>query len=85
MTTHIVDVRSKLEYKLGHVKGAINIPVQLVGDESKLEGIKKDDNIIVYCASGGRSAVAVRTLQSKGYSRVTNGINKAQTEKLLQQ
>ena len=79
----IIDVRSKLEYKLGHVKDAINIPVQSIGDSEKLADIKKNDEIIVYCASGGRSAMAAHILASKGYKNIKNGINKAQTERLL--
>jgi rhodanese-related sulfurtransferase len=83
MTQIIIDVRSKLEYKLGHVKDAINIPVQSIGDSEKLADIGKNDEIIVYCASGGRSAMAAHMLTSKGYKNIKNGINKAQTEKLL--
>lgn len=79
----IIDVRSKLEYKLGHVKDAINIPVQSIGDSEKLADIKKNDEIIVYCASGGRSAMAAHILAPKGYKNIKNGINKAQTERLL--
>ena len=83
MSRIIIDVRSKLEYKLGHVKDAVNIPVQSIGDSEKLAGVGKNDEVIVYCASGGRSAMAAHILASKGYKNVKNGINKAQTERLL--
>ena len=85
MTTHVIDVRSKLEYKMGHVKEAIHIPLQSIKDDTKLNDIAKSDEVIVYCASGGRSSMAVQALKKKGYTRVTNGVNKSQTERLLEQ
>lgn len=82
MSRVIIDVRSKLEYKMGHVKEAINIPVQSLQGHAKLESVTTNDEVIVYCASGARSAMAAQILQSQGYKNVVNGINKAQTERL---
>jgi rhodanese-related sulfurtransferase len=68
----IVDVRSKAEFSGGHVKGAINIPVNVLNNH--LEQLKdKDKTIITCCASGMRSASAKSILQSHGYKNVYNG------------
>lgn len=60
----IVDVRTSEEYNSGHVVGAINIPYDTI---DKNTGLDKDKYIFVYCASGGRSAVAYDTLKNLGY------------------
>lgn len=67
----IVDVRSPAEYKQGHVKGAINLPLNELGKH--LSKIKKDATIITCCASGMRSASAKSTLKTNGYNTVYNG------------
>lgn len=72
--THVIDVRSRLEFLFGHVPGAVCIPVQKVGEESLTQrGIPTDASILVYCASGSRSAIAVATLKRAGYRRVVDG------------
>ena len=61
----IVDVRTKEEYETGHIKDAINIPVDnIVENANKLE---KGKTIIVYCKSGKRSATAATTLKGLGF------------------
>lgn len=67
----IIDVRTKGEFQGGHIKGAINIPLQSL--ESNLSKIKKDKPVITCCASGMRSASATSLLKSKGYAEVYNG------------
>ena len=67
----LVDVRSPGEFAGGHLDGAVNIPVDQLG--ARLGALwAKDKPIIVYCASGARSAMAKRTLQGKGYASVRN-------------
>ena len=67
----IVDVRTPGEFKGGHIKGSINIPLQSLDKEMK----KLDSNktIITCCASGMRSASAKGLLKSKGFNEVHNG------------
>ena len=60
----IVDVRTKEEYDTGHVKDAINIPVDTINDKVELD---KNKTIIVYCRSGKRSATAKQKLVDLGY------------------
>jgi phage shock protein E len=68
----ILDVRSKGEYDGGHIKGSINIPVDVLSNNlNKLKD--KSKTIITCCASGMRSAVAKNTLKAKGYAAVYNG------------
>lgn len=67
----IIDVRTKGEYQGGHIKGSVNIPLQVL--ESNLSKIRKDKPVITCCASGMRSASAKSILKSKGYTEVYNG------------
>jgi len=73
----IVDVREPLEYKLGHVKGAINIPPsQIIAGAEKLKEVPKDTEIVLYCVSGSRSNVSMGYLRDLGFTNLVNGINK---------
>ncbi|GIV32923.1 MAG: sulfurtransferase [Chitinophagales bacterium] len=66
----IVDVRSPEEFRTGHVKGSLNIPLSNL--ERSLSKLKRNKPVIVCCASGMRSAQAKSILQSKGFERVYN-------------
>ncbi|MEP6794723.1 MAG: rhodanese-like domain-containing protein [Saprospiraceae bacterium] len=68
----ILDVRTKSEYASGHIKGSVNIPLeQLSSVPDKLKD--KNKPVITCCASGIRSASAMRFLKSNGYTNVQNG------------
>ncbi len=68
----ILDVRSKAEFSGGHIKGAINIPVNVLNQHlGQLED--KNKTIITCCASGMRSASAKNILKSNGYTSLHNG------------
>lgn len=68
----IVDVRTPGEYKSGHIDGSLNIPLdKLHANVSMLK--KKNKPVITCCASGMRSASAVRLLKSAGIEEVYNG------------
>lgn len=70
----VIDVRSRLEYWMGHLPGAECIPVDALPDAvARRADIPKDGRILVYCASGARSAAAAATLTGLGYRRVTDG------------
>jgi len=71
--TLIVDVRTQGEFMSGAVPDAINIPLDEITDGNPDFGTNLDREIIVYCASGARSAYAQQVLQQKGYTNVTNG------------
>ena len=67
----IIDVRTQGEFKSGHIKGSVNIPLQDLNN--RMSKIKKDKPVITCCASGMRSASAKRVLKSNGYAEVHNG------------
>jgi rhodanese-related sulfurtransferase len=67
----VVDVRTPAEYEDGHVKGAINLPLQTLGNN--LNKLKKDQVIITCCRSGSRSGMAKRMLKANGFEQVHNG------------
>jgi len=72
----IVDVREPFEYAAGHVAGAINIPPsEIMSGASKLNGVEKDTEIILYCRSGSRSRAAGMILTQLGFTNIVNGIN----------
>ena len=73
----IIDVREPIEFKLGHVRGAINIPPsKLMAGADKLRDVPKDTELILYCRTGSRSAVSMNILQNMGYTNIVNGVNK---------
>jgi rhodanese-related sulfurtransferase len=66
----IVDVRTVGEYKTGHIKNSVNIPLSDI--QRSLNKIPKNKTIITCCASGMRSGSAKQILISNGYT-VHNG------------
>jgi rhodanese-related sulfurtransferase len=69
----IVDVRTKVEYWMGHLPGAVCLPGELLPDAlTGRPGISTSSRILVYCASGGRSAAAAEQLRAAGYTRVVD-------------
>jgi phage shock protein E len=66
----IVDVRSPAEFQDGAYPGAINIPLPDI--QRRLGELPKDKAVIVYCASGARSAMAARAIRQAGFTDVIN-------------
>ncbi len=61
----IIDVRTPGEFKSGHIKGSINIPLDDI--RNKTEELKKKNKVIITCCrSGNRSGMAKSMLQSAG-------------------
>lgn len=73
----ILDVRTKEEFEEGHIKNAINIPNETIGDSEPKELRDKDQIILVYCRSGNRSKQASKKLAKLGYTNIYEfgGIN----------
>ncbi len=67
----IVDVRTREEFRGGHVKGSVNIPLNEL--QRNLAKLKKDKTVITCCASGMRSGSAKNILRSSGFASVYNG------------
>ena len=77
--TLVVDVRDAPEVdKSGRVAGAVHVPRGMLEFRADPESpyhdksFAKDKTIILYCASGGRSALAAKALKDLGYSQVYN-------------
>lgn len=68
----ILDVRSSGEYKKGHIPNAKNLPVDTLSSKLSTLNSYKDSEIVVYCASGGRSARACDILSKNGFNKVYN-------------
>jgi rhodanese-related sulfurtransferase len=75
----VVDVRDAKEVDAsGKVAGAVHIPRGLLEFKADPDSPARDPNldqdktVIVYCASGGRSALAGKTLKDMGYDKVFN-------------
>jgi phage shock protein E len=66
----IVDVRTPEEFRSGAYPGAVNIPLQVLG--GRLGELRRDEPIVLYCASGMRSASAERILRQAGFTDVVN-------------
>jgi rhodanese-related sulfurtransferase/ferredoxin-thioredoxin reductase catalytic subunit len=69
----LVDVREHMEWQMGHIKGADKlVPTSSFFqtlDEAKLD---KNENIILYCHVGSRSAHCARILTDMGYTKIGN-------------
>lgn len=66
----LIDVREAHEWNESHIPGATHLSKGLL--ECKIESIdcNSDDEIILYCGSGARSALAAESLQKMGYTNV---------------
>ncbi|WP_298039680.1 rhodanese-like domain-containing protein [uncultured Desulfuromonas sp.] len=63
----LVDVRDTEEFALGHIPGAVNIPVATFAAQSGT--LDKKKTIVVYCNGGGRSNKAYRKVMNLGYKK----------------
>lgn len=67
----LVDVREADEYAGGRLPGAVHIPRGYL--ELRIEEqAARDEELVLYCAGGTRSALAARTLRQMGYTRVSS-------------
>ncbi len=73
-----VDVREASELQTGKLPGAVHVPrgvLEFIADSSSPmhnEALSSGKHLVIYCASGGRSALAGKTLKDMGVDRVTN-------------
>jgi rhodanese-related sulfurtransferase len=66
-----LDVRDQSEVNLGRIPGAVHISRGTM--ETKIEAtVPRDAEVVVYCASGNRSALAADTLHQMGYAKVSS-------------
>lgn len=61
----IIDVRTKEEYKEGHIKNAINIPLDRI--EANDFNLNKNEKLVIHCRTNVRSRRAIEILMKLGY------------------
>ncbi|MEG0873411.1 MAG: rhodanese-like domain-containing protein [Clostridia bacterium] len=64
----LIDVRTKSEFNIMHIKGAENIPV--VDIEKMIFSKDQEAKLMVYCSSGTRSKTAIQVLNNLGYNNI---------------
>ena len=79
----IIDVRSPQEFATGSIEGAVNLPLKGLPDLLLSEGIELDEEVVVYCRSGRRSAQAKTVLKAAGFELVFDGGPMSQLEGVL--
>jgi len=66
----LLDVRTPREWQAGHIAGSLHIPLQHLA--KRLHEVPRDRQVVVYCASGYRSAIAVGLLERHSRSRLAD-------------
>lgn len=74
----VLDVRESSEHEQGHIQGALLVPrglLEAAADSGFPQHVPQLANarqrpVVVYCATGGRSAMAAATLQMMGFEQV---------------
>jgi len=62
---HLIDVRSVVEYQMGHLKNALNLPltkIKLASSSELKDIVPAQGELWIYCRSGGRAVEAARTI-----------------------
>lgn len=77
--TLVIDIREPAEFNRGHIPGAVHLPRGLLEFEihGVVERMRSDQNsspadqaIVLYCGTGGRSALAAESMADLGYRNV---------------
>lgn len=68
----IMDVRKETEFADGHIKDAVNIPLNTLTDPGSMANIEDTDNVYVHCAGGYRSVIAASMLKKQGIHNLRN-------------
>ncbi|MDM8000993.1 MAG: FAD-dependent oxidoreductase [Dehalococcoidia bacterium] len=81
----ILDVREPGEFKMGHVEGAMNIPLNSL--RVRMHELPRDREILAYCAVGQRSYYASRALRLHGFNarNISGGFRSYHTERQVRQ
>ena len=64
----VLDVREDDEWRAGHISGAVHVPLMQV--PQRVSELPADQQVLVVCKAGGRSAKATALLQAQGYDAV---------------
>ncbi len=83
----VLDVRRETEFADGHIKGAVNLPLNEMTDPGNLSNLEDHFNIYVHCGGGYRSVIASSLLKREGFHNlrnVTGGWNKIKDLKKIE-
>jgi hydroxyacylglutathione hydrolase len=68
----VIDVRRETEFADGHIRGALNIPVDELIDPASMANIEDSHNVYIHCAGGYRSIIASSLLKRQGIHNIHN-------------
>jgi len=68
----VVDVRRETEFADGHVKNALNLPLNDLIDPGTMANIEDTHNLYVHCAGGYRSVIAISLMKRQGIHNLRN-------------
>jgi glyoxylase-like metal-dependent hydrolase (beta-lactamase superfamily II)/rhodanese-related sulfurtransferase len=68
----VMDVRKPTEFAAGHVKEAINLPLEDLKDPGSMSHLEETLNFYVHCAGGYRSVIAASMLKKQGIHNIRN-------------
>jgi phage shock protein E len=68
----LLDVRTVGEFEEGHIRGALLIPHDQIGDRLAELEAHREDEIILYCRSGRRVGIAAEVLAAAGFEKLAH-------------
>ena len=83
----VIDVRRETEFADGHIKGALNIPLNDMTDPASMADLDETKNLYIHCAGGYRSIIAASLLKRQGIHNLHNvmgGWEKIKEQKNIQ-
>jgi len=83
----VLDVRRETEFADGHIKDAVNLPLQELVDPGSMAILEERHNLYVHCGGGYRSVIAASLLKRQGFHNlrnVTGGWGKIKDQKGIQ-
>lgn len=68
----VVDVRKETEFANGHIKDAVNLPLDSLKDPGSMADLDDTQNIYVHCLGGYRSVIAASLIKKEGFHNIRN-------------
>lgn len=68
--SQLIDVRTPGEFEKGKISAAVNMNFFDADFKEQLNDLDKSQPVLIYCASGGRSAKAVAMMKEMGFSEI---------------
>lgn len=68
----VIDVRKPSEFEAGHVKDALNMPLDTMMDPLTIASLEDDNNLYIHCAGGYRSVIAASLIKRQGIHNLRN-------------